>query len=276
VKGKLKQTIMMDQDQIEKEKSKGTKSVHFQTLDQIKIEQEVELETLFEKDLEDFMAMNPTSIIQQLEKFAETFPHQDPSQFGSKKESIELSSFFQPTSATNTEVENTRPLLGTGPLLSKGAYATPDEFSIPYHFRIPDYVKDKLAETAKTTKNILGLGREEPLVGVTIYIGSPVNGDMLVCNPKIVNEWLKYIRAAQTKKLIKPQGGLVSTAELEKLCKVTILPEGRHRFSIGYDMHPEISCNNHGHCKFLWQSQTYPCAVVSCGCPKLINNDGPA
>ena len=52
---------MMDQDQIEKEKSKGTKSVHFQSLDQIKIEQEVELETLFEKDLEDFMAMNPTS-----------------------------------------------------------------------------------------------------------------------------------------------------------------------------------------------------------------------
>lgn len=275
-------------ERIEKEKSKNTKSVQFEPQvqikieheteliipDQIKIEQENELEAMFEKDIEDFMAMNPNSIIQQLEKLAETFPYEDRAKFGNERKStMELSTFLPPAGASNMEVENSPLLVSPSPLLGTGAYNTPDEFGIPYHFRIPDHIKEQLAEKTKTTRNILGLGREEPLIGITIYIGSPVNGDMLVCNPKIVDEWLKYIRAAQRKKLIKGQG-LVSTAELEKLFKVTVLPEGRHRFSIGYDIHPQMSCYHHGHCKFLWQSQAYPCAVVSCGCPKLINHDG--
>ena len=255
-------------NQVEKEKSKIAKKVHFEPMIGIQAEGEVELESMFEGDLDDFLAMNPSKIVKQLNKLSDSFLLE--------KERGEVVKIKTNTTTFTKPLQQKQEVTQTieaNPLLGATSQDEAQEAQAPFVFKIPLFVKEKLAKTSKTTKHILGLGGEEPVIGLVIYIGSPVNGDVLIANPKVVNDWLSYIRAANKSKLVKTENGLIKTAELEKLCKVTILPEGRHRFSVGYDIHPGTGCYDHDHCKYLWQSSTYPCAVVSCGCPHLINND---
>ncbi len=137
-----------------------------------------------------------------------------------------------------------------------------------YKFGVPQHIKEQIIKKNKRPGNVLQMGREEPIVGFVAYVGSPVNGDVVIGNPKVVDEWLAYMRSALKRKLVKIEDGAITAPELGKLCNVTILPNGRHRFSIGYDTHPKIGCEGHLHNKHLWESETYPCAILSCACPK--------
>ena len=60
-------------NQVEKEKSKIAKKVHFEPMIGIQAEGEVELESMFDGDLDDFLAMNPSKIVKQLNKLSDPF-----------------------------------------------------------------------------------------------------------------------------------------------------------------------------------------------------------
>ena len=228
---------------------------------------ESELGNFLDQDLEDLMAIDPTKVVDRLDDLAETFMRVDPNSVPSELVEIHHTSPHHTRVKIKLSEEDIDEILirKTNPLISQaveGAQAS-------YSFKIPEHIKENLARDPGVTNNISKLGKEEPIVGVVVYIGSPVNGEMLVANPGVVNDWLTYARAAKSRGLIKIENGLLAAEELQKLNNLVILPEGRHRFNISYDMHPDKSCANHCHSKYLWRSPTYPCAVMSCGCPNI-------
>jgi len=231
------------------EKKKPSKMVSFRNYDEAPSD-ELELSELLGDKLVDELISNPLEVVKQLNNIREE-------------------TFLEVTEAeietVNAEIDLPQP----DPENTFQVKATEKAINNPYEFKVPSYIKEKLAKEPQVMKHIYSLGHEEPIIGLVAYVGSPVNGEVVVGNPKIVNDWLAYMRTAQKKRIVKCQDGLLTSGELNKLCNVTILPEGRHRFNIGYDTHPGIGCKDHDHTKYLWRSASYPCAIVTCNCPQL-------
>jgi len=103
-------------------------------------------------------------------------------------------------------------------------------------------------------------------MGFTAYVGSPVNGEMVIGNPVVVDEWLSYIRNAQREKVVNPDQGILTADELGKLLDICILSGTRHEFNLKYDTHPGLKCVEHKHDKRIWESAAYPVQLVSCEC----------
>jgi len=128
----------------------------------------------------------------------------------------------------------------------------------------PRYIREKLLKQSHHTDRKKGPSTA-PIIGFMAYVGSPVDEDILIGNPLVVDEWLTYIRAGQRRGLVDKKG-LVRVKELEKLCNVTLLSGTRHNFDIKYDVHTDQSCAEHKHDKRIWESAAYPCTVTSCTC----------
>lgn len=226
------------------------------------------LDEIFERDIQEFMSLDPISVVDQLDKMSETFMKRN-QDIGSSNPT-EPQPTFSTFSGDEIKKEEEDPIVSElDPMLSLSQ--TTSEAQASYSFKVPDYIKEELALDPQVTNNISNLGKTEPVVGIIIYVGSPVDGEVIVGNPDVVNDWLTYIRAAQQKNLVQLDGGLISSTELEKLNNVVVLPGNRHKFSIGYDIHSEVSCGAHRHLRYLWRSPTYPCAIASCGCPQSSN-----
>lgn len=114
--------------------------------------------------------------------------------------------------------------------------------------------------TAETT--------DAPLVGFVAYVGSPLDGEMIIANSTLVNEWLRYIRKASETKLVRKEQKMVSSCELSRLFSVVELPMGRHQFTIDYRTPADQStCDEHF--QFRWDSIKYPCSIMSCKQPSI-------
>jgi hypothetical protein len=132
-----------------------------------------------------------------------------------------------------------------------------------YSHSVPTFVKEKLVKQIKGKRNAYN---DRPVLGIVAYVGSPVNGDMIVGNPDVVDDWLTYIKVAQQQKVLDVREGVLKIADLEKLCNISILPGTRHEFTLKYEVHPELRCAEHKHDKRMWESATYPCTIISCKC----------
>lgn len=101
-----------------------------------------------------------------------------------------------------------------------------------------------------------------PHFGLVMYIGSPVDGEMVVANSDLVNEWHGYMREATSEKVIRKQKGLLTLDDLTQICRAFELPSGRHKLTITYGDYKEDDCSNHY--GYAWQSTEYPCTITSC------------
>lgn len=127
--------------------------------------------------------------------------------------------------------------------------------------RVPNHVKKHIFE-----KQIpRGLKTQiEPIVGFTAYIGSPVNGEMIIANAGVVDTWLTFIRSAASKKLLQKEGGFMKASTLSLLVNLVEIPEGRHSFNLTYGEESYVGCGDKSHTHFIWRSGSYPCSVRSC------------
>ena len=130
---------------------------------------------------------------------------------------------------------------------------------------VPYHVRKKLAK-GKFFASDLNLGKSSPPIGIAVYIGSPIDGELVVVNPTIVNDWLSYIREAVEEKALITDKGIITASTLSQLLNVIHLPESRHSFFINYDIHPGIDCTRHSHSQYRWRSSTLPCDITSCHC----------
>jgi len=135
-----------------------------------------------------------------------------------------------------------------------------------YEHAVPMYVREKLAKQSSSGKQ-LSKNDRKPILGFTAYVGSPVNGEMVIGNPLIVDEWLTYIRNAQRRKVVSLSEGVLKMGELNKLVNLNILPGVRHEFKLSYEVHPGLKCPEHRHDRRIWESIAYPSHIVSCECP---------
>lgn len=150
-------------------------------------------------------------------------------------------------------------------------YRDPIPADLPRPYKHPSYVKERVVKQRNRE-----LRREFrprcPTIGLIAYVGSPVNGNMVIGNPEIVDDWLTYIKTAQERKVLNTREGMLKIEELNKLCEVDILPGARHEFNISYDLHPGMSCAEHKHDKRIWESAAYPSQIVSCQCLTTSND----
>lgn len=130
--------------------------------------------------------------------------------------------------------------------------------------RISDETKTMLVKKAKINHfNPETSIAPSPYVGMVIYIGSPVDGEMVIANPSIIDEWLKYIRAASETQVLKKKNGLIQTTQLAQLLNVIELSDGRHKFTIDYDPTEVGNEQQRRLLSYAWKSAKYPCAVKS-------------
>lgn len=134
---------------------------------------------------------------------------------------------------------------------------------------VPRHIKEELAK-GKVLDHIRKLPQGSPIIGFTAYIGSPLDGDMIIANPGVVNDWLAYIRTAVGRKVIDKGGGALTSAALSKLINITELPEGRHAFEVQYGTQTRSDCHAQSHRQFSWESENYPCLISSCKDPKHV------
>ena len=130
---------------------------------------------------------------------------------------------------------------------------------------VPYHVRRKLSK-GKFFASDLGLNKSPPPIGIAVYIGSPIDGELVVVNPTIVSDWLSYIREAVEEKALITDKGMITASILSQLLNVIHLPESRHSFFINYDIHPGIDCTRHSHSQYRWRSSTSPCDITSCHC----------
>ena len=100
----------------------------------------------------------------------------------------------------------------------------------------------------------------EPTFGAITYIGSPIDGDMVVINEPVVSEWLTYIRGAVNHGIVDSQDGLLDVATLSKLTDVYVIPAGRHTMSL--DLNDKIT--EEEPTRFIWTSSKYPYKLTTC------------
>jgi len=131
--------------------------------------------------------------------------------------------------------------------------------------KVPNYIREKLIKRIRPSKTNK-LHKTKAQIGFVSYIGSPVNGHMVIGNPEIVDIWLDYIRKAVKNKIVTAPESTLTTSELNKLCNVVIIPGNRHEFNISYDIHIGLGCASHKHDKRLWESPSYPSKIISCEC----------
>lgn len=137
----------------------------------------------------------------------------------------------------------------------------------PSDSAIPNADRERLFNRIRS-QAVSRIKNSQAQVGFISYVGSPINGDIVIGNPELVNLWLVYSRKAIKKKLVQPESSFITVNDLNKLCNVTVLPGERHEFNIRYEAHPEISCARHKHDKRIWESPFYPCTISSCLCSK--------
>jgi len=101
-----------------------------------------------------------------------------------------------------------------------------------------------------------------PLVGLIAYIGSPLDGEMVIANESIVSDWVTFTRNAVKENLVHTEGGLLTSEMLAQIVNVRLVPEGRHSFTVTYGEPPP--CVGLGHARFKWDSARYPCSISSC------------
>ena len=130
---------------------------------------------------------------------------------------------------------------------------------------VPYHVRKRLAK-GKFFASDPNLSKSSPPIGIAVYIGSPIDGELVVVNPTIVNDWLSYIREAVEEKALITDKGIITASTLSQLLNVIHLPESRHSFFINYDIHPGIDCTRHSHSQYRWRSSTLPCDITSCHC----------
>lgn len=110
------------------------------------------------------------------------------------------------------------------------------------------------------------MSASDPIIGLTIYVGSPTDGHMILYNEALINQWLTFTRAAIKDKVIQISNDLLSIDTLAALFDVLIIPGKRHAFEIQYGRSKE--CDNHiNHTRLQWVSPKYPCSITSCRLP---------
>lgn len=124
----------------------------------------------------------------------------------------------------------------------------------------------KLKLARKTQISLPRLDLNEPHVGVILYIGSPVDGHMIVYNENTVNQWLTYTQQAAENKIIRTTDNLLSINELASLVNISCIPGRRHAFEIRYGSISACDADV-DHVKFKWESQNYPCTITTCRIP---------
>lgn len=148
-----------------------------------------------------------------------------------------------------------------GPMVNNDLYPRGERYlkveaeskPIPYHER------NQLAKICGTTP--AADSRKKPLFGFVLYIGSPADGEMILYNEILVNQWIQFSRAAIDQRLIQAEGDVLSAAAMAKLVTVLSIPGDRHSFEIKYEQ-PEDGVNFQG--KSKWTSKKYPCTITSC------------
>jgi hypothetical protein len=138
----------------------------------------------------------------------------------------------------------------------------PDARKIPLATRTLLEQISQLEATVPLNRNST-LG-EKPMIGITIYIGSPLDGEMIIANEGVVSDWLTFTRNAVKENLVQLDDGLMTSQILSRIVDVSVIPEGRHAFNIIYGAPQQ--CLKIGHAKFKWDSARYPCSVLSCKC----------
>jgi len=148
-----------------------------------------------------------------------------------------------------------------GPMVNNDLYPRGERYlkveaetkPIPYHER------NQLAEICGTVPATAS--RKKPLFGFVLYIGSPADGEMVLYNELLVNQWIQFSRAAIDQRLIQAEGDVLSAAAMAKLVTVLSIPGDRHSFEIKYEQ-SESGPSPQG--KSKWTSKKYPCTITSC------------
>lgn len=156
------------------------------------------------------------------------------------------------------------------PHVSPGIYVRPEDLptyqpqvrKLPLATRTLLEQLSQLEATVPLTRNsVIG---QKPMIGATIYIGSPLDGEMIIANESVVSDWLTFTRNAVKENLVQADEGLITSEVLSRVVNILTIPEGRHAFNITYGTPQQ--CLNPGHTKFRWDSARYPCSVLSCKC----------
>ena len=137
--------------------------------------------------------------------------------------------------------------------------------AVTYNREHPDRVHDHIKEQILKEQIPKGLNfKSKPIIGFTAYVGSPANGEMIIANAGVVNNWLTFIRSAASKKVLNKEGGLVKASDLSLLVNLVEIPGGRHSFNLNYGEESSFGCEDPSHTHFTWRSGSYPCTVRSC------------
>jgi hypothetical protein len=131
--------------------------------------------------------------------------------------------------------------------------------------KLSSHAREKLIRKIRPSRT-QALYKTKAQIGFVAYVGSPVNGHMVIGNPDMVDIWLNYVRKAIKNKLVKTSNSALTTKEMSKVCNVNIIPGNRHEFNIAYKIHEGLSCSSHKHDKRIWESPSYPSTIISCEC----------
>ena len=127
--------------------------------------------------------------------------------------------------------------------------------------KVPDHIRQELAQVCGIPVARLTKGSHAP-VGHLIYIGSPLDGEMIISNADVVDSWHAYIRLAYQQSHVAAENEMISLNTLPRLVNVAVMPPGRHFLEINYGY--EEICSSPTHSCFMWKSSRYPCTIKSC------------
>jgi hypothetical protein len=149
------------------------------------------------------------------------------------------------------------------PLIGPEVRESPEEVSPQKHTGrvVPERVKAKVAQGCLLPWSRT-LHSNQAKVGVVVYVGSPLDGEMVVINGSVVNDWITFIGNAIKSGAIKADHGMLRSETLAKLIKVSFLPENRHLAVINYGNQQPCAASQHE--RFRWTSTKYSCSITSC------------
>lgn len=127
--------------------------------------------------------------------------------------------------------------------------------------KVSEAVRTKLARSCLTSCMPSDPSNQLKL-GVVVYIGSPLSGEMVIINDQLVDEWITYTRAAIEKKVVTAHNDMLMANSLAQLVNLKVIPESRHMIKINYGS--EANCFTSSHQLFAWTSTRSPCSITSC------------
>lgn len=131
----------------------------------------------------------------------------------------------------------------------------------PTRQKVSEAMRTKIAQSLLTSVTPSDPTNQLKL-GLVVYIGSPLSGEMVIVNDQLVDEWITYTRKAIEKKAVTTFNEMLPLNSLAQLINLKVIPEGRHMIKINYGC--ENNCFTSPHDLVTWTSERSPCVITSC------------